>query len=168
MTLLLGVFSFTLSTVEAIQYLTFSSSRAYFAGHSSPQDQVKAAEAKFESLSKTGAYKKLIKKDWFKVEVDAIGNSSEQYESVYEQDIFDGTRTKVTVDLLDMNIPIFGSTVGEMPFVAYVTSFLGRESTAQECMEVVKERYSKILDLGSYRAGTIVEAAYSAFDDNGC
>lgn len=169
MTLLLGVFSFTLSAVEGIQYLTFSSSRAYFAGDLSPQHQTTAGQEKFDELAKTGAYRKLIKKDWFAVDIEAFGNFHEEYNSADEKDVFEGLRAKITVGLLDMNIPIFGSTAGDKPFVAYVTSFLGRESSTQECMEVINQRYEKILDLdSSYRGPTVVESAYTSYDDNGC
>ncbi len=168
MTLLLGAFSFTLSIVEGVQYLTFSSSRAYYAGNLSPQDQINAGQAKFNELAATGSFKKLLKRDWFRVDIDTIGDSHEQYNSSDEKDIFDGVRTKITVGLLEMNIPIFGSTEGENPMVAYLTSFLGRESTTQECMEVVSDRYKEILNLGSYRGNNVIESAYYAFDDNGC
>jgi hypothetical protein len=168
MTLLLGVFSFSLSVVESVQYLTFSSSRAYFAGHINPEEQRKAAEKKFNTLSTTGSYRKLLKKDWFAVSVDKIGDSSEIYNGQEDRDIFEGVRTKIVVGLLELQIPLFGSTKGDTPFEAYITSFLGREPTSEECMSMVTERFNEILKLGSYTGGNVNASSYAVFDDNGC
>ena len=168
MTMLLGVFSFTLSVVEGVQYLTYSSSRAYFAGHLSPADQISAGENKFKDLAATGAYKKLLKKDWFDVVIDKVGDSKDTYDSSDERDIFEGVRAKLTVGILDLEIPFFGQTKGDEPFVTYVTSFLGRESTTEECMAVIQNRYEAILDLDSYRANATNPSAYVPYDDNGC
>jgi hypothetical protein len=168
MTLLLGVFSFTLSVVEGIQYLTFSSSRAYFAGNLSESAQRDAAQKKFDDLSKTSSYKKLLKIDWFKVSIDKIGDSASTYGAEDPKDIFEGVRVKLDVGLLDLKIPFFGSTKGDKPFQTYITSFLGRESTTEECLSMVKKRYEEILKLGAYRTGSVQPGAYVPFDDNGC
>jgi hypothetical protein len=164
MTLLLGVFSFTLSVVESVQYLAFSSSRAYFAGQLSQADQTKAAQDKFKELAATGSYKKLLKKDWFNVTIDEVGDSSKTYGGTEERDIFEGVRAKIVVGLLDLKIPFFGSTTPDSPFTTYVTSFLGRESTTEECMDVINKRYDAIKNLGY----TSPSSNYTPYDDNGC
>jgi hypothetical protein len=164
MTLLLGVFSFTLSVVESVQYLTFSSSRAYFAGQLSKNDQTQAAQKKFKELAATGSYKKLLKKDWFNVTIDDVGDSSKVYGATDDRDIFEGVRTKIVVGLLDLKIPFFGSTTPETPFVTYLTSFLGRESTTEECMDVIEKRYEAIKNLGY----SSPQNDYVPYDDNGC
>jgi hypothetical protein len=168
MTMLLGVFSFSLSVIESVQYLTFSSSRAYFAGNLSQQDQEKSAETKFKELSATGSFQKLLKKDWFNVTIDKVGDSGEVYGATSGKDIFTGVRTKIVVGLLDLKIPFFGSTTPEKPFTTFVTSFLGRESTTEECMDVIKDRYEAILKLGNYGGADSGKNSYVAFDDNGC
>lgn len=168
MTMLLGVFSFTLSVVEGIQYLTYSSSRAYFAGDLSEAAQKSAAQKKFDELSQTGSYKKLLKKDWFNVTVDKIGDSQDTYDSNDKRDIFQGVRVKLVVGLLDLNIPFFGSTKGDTPYETYLTSFLGRESTTEECLQMVDKRYLEILKLDTYQAGSINPRSYVPFADNGC
>lgn len=168
MTLLLGVFSFSLSIVESVQYLTFSSSRAYFAGHINKEEQKKAAETKFKNLSATGSYKKILKKDWFAVTIDTVGDSKEIYGGREERDIFEGVRTKVVVGLLNLQIPLFGSTEGDTPYEAFLTSFLGREPTSEECMGMVSERFNEILRLGAYTGGNVNSSQYAIFDDNGC
>lgn len=168
MTMLLGVFSFSLSVIEGVQYLTFSSSRAYFAGHINPEEQKKAAEAKFAELSATGSYKKLLRKDWFNVTIDKVGDSGQTYGRSDDRDVYEGVRTKIVVGLLELQIPFFGSTKGDTPFETYLTSFLGRESTTQECMDVVKARFEQILKLGAYQGSNIKAQEYAAFDDNGC
>lgn len=166
MTMLLGVFSFTLSIVESVQYLTFSSSRAYFAGHLNEAEQKKAATTKFEELSKSGSYKKLLKKDWFDVTMEDAGDFSKVYDAENDRDIFAGVRSKIVIGLLDLQIPFFGSTTPDAPFTTYLTSFLGRESTTEECMEFVKNRFKGILKLpGSYKG---IESKYNSYDDNGC
>ncbi len=165
MTFLLGIFSFSLSVIEGIQYLTFSSSRAYYAANVTERDQRKAAQDKFDELSKTGSYRKLLKKDWFNVTVDSIGDAGRVYESTSSRDVFTGVRAKVVVGLLNQNLPIFGTTEADTPFVTYVTSFIGRESSVEECMNVVKRRLEAIARVGGY---PVNPANYTAFDDNGC
>ena len=168
MTFLLGVFSFSLSVVEGIQYLTYSSSRAYFAGHLSEKHQQDLAQQKFDELSMTGSFRKLLKKEWFDISVDNIGDNSETYGGSDGKDILTGVRTKVVVGLLNQNIPIFGSTEGENPFVTYMTSFLGREPSMEECMNVVNNRFNAIMALGYTIPTGDVSTEYVSFDDNGC
>jgi hypothetical protein len=167
MTFLLGLFSFTLSVVEGIQYLTYSSSRAYFASHMSEQHQRQAAQRKFNELSATGSYKKLLKKDWFSISIDNIGDNKREYGAEDSLDIFIGVRAKVVANILSQSIPLFGSTEGDTPFVTYTTSFIGREPSMEECMNVVNERFTMLVHQGGYTLPT-PEIKYERFDDNGC
>lgn len=168
-TMVLGFFAFSLSVVESVQYLTFSSSRDYFAGHTTQAKQTELAEKKFNELSKTGSFNTLLRKDWFDVKINKIGNSGNVYgANASTNDIFEGVRTQVTVGLLEFNIPFLGSTEGDQKYETFLTSFLGREPSSAECMEVIDKRYNAILNLDEYRSGTINPSAYMAIDDNGC
>lgn len=171
MTLLLGVFSFSLSVVEGIQYLAFSSSRAYFAGNVSLEEQKKMGQQKFDTLSKDGAYKSFLKKEWFSVTPIGFEDFAKTYEKEDSRDIFEGVRLKIVIGLLDLNLPIFGSTTKDGSYSTYINSFIGREPSSEECMGVVANRMNAILKLSnaSYsNVGSTAKKAYASFDDNGC
>lgn len=159
--------SFTLSVVESIQYMAFSSSRDYFAGHINKQKQEELAEKKLEILKNFGSYKNLLKKEWFDVKYLGSGDFKSDYSSTNPKDVFEGTRLQVTIGFLNFNLPFFGSTEGDQPYVANMTSFIGREPTSEECMDTVSKRLNKLISLGGYATGSL-NPSYVTFDDNGC
>lgn len=159
--------SFTLSVVESIQYMAFSASRDYFAGHINKEKQEGLAQKKFDDLKKDGSYKNLLKKEWFDVKYIGSGDFKGDYSSSDPKDIFQGSKLQVTIGFLNFNLPFFGSTEGDQPYVANVTSFIGREPTSEECMGVVNSRFDKLLSLDGYATGSLTPN-YVKFDDNGC
>ena len=168
-TLILGIFSFTLSISESIQYLAFSSSRAYFAGHKNQQKQIELGEKKFSELKATGAYKKFLQKDWFDTKLLGIGDFASEYSKSDTKDIFEGARLQVDIGILNFNIPLFGSTENDSgKYTTFITSFIGREVSSDECMNVIANRFNGLLDLAPYNTGTIDAGRYISFDDNGC
>lgn len=164
---LLGL-SFTLSVVESIQYLAFSTSRDYFAAHENLQKQEDLAKKKFETLKTAGSYKTLLRKDWFDVKYIGSGDFAQDYSSTHPNDIFKGTKLNVTIGFLNFNLPLFGSTEGDSPYKTNIASFLGREPSSSECMSLVRNRFQALLALDNYKMGSIVPESYIAFDDNGC
>lgn len=169
-TVVFGMFCFTLSLIEIIQYTAYSSSRAYFAGNIDRAAQIRLAENVFDKLvNGKFAYFLSPKKDWFIITPN-FGDFSNLYGGADGRDVFIGARFNVQAKLLGMTIPFVGSTERENGYKTTVTSFLGREVTSKECMEMIEPRYTRIkaLDESYGLATTTSGTGYVAFDDNGC
>lgn len=174
--------TFTLSMAEVAQYVAFSTSRAFAAGHKTSGDQKKSATDKFDSLMNSPALKpifSLVDGTWFKLSspdirggkniLDASGDFSNDYATTRVPAL--GVRLTFTPNILSLKLPFLGSTSldGE-PFSANVTSFLFREPTSEEeCMAQVAKRYEAILDLDPrYRNLPSKPDKYLPLEDNGC
>lgn len=169
-----GMFCFTLSLVEIIQYTAYSSSRAYFAGHIDKKHQDDLARAVFSKLTEGNRSKDNFKfflaknRDWFDIQIQ-IGDFSSQYGRQQPTDVLEGVRLQVKAKILEFAVPFLGSTV-KNGYTTNVTSFLGREVTTSECLQMVQQRAALIqaLDTNRYGQATNMTNTYYAFDDNGC
>ena len=176
--------TFTLSMAEVAQYITYSTSRAYAAGHVDQDMQDKIARDKFASLMANKVLKPLFSStadgSWFQLsnlEIRGGGPSGQNFNSDYTYDSDErtphvGARVTFSPKLLNMKVAFLGSTSldGE-PFGAKLTAFLIREPTFRECWDLqVKKRYNAILNLDSrYKilAGAR-QNEYAPLEDNGC
>lgn len=169
--------TFTLTVVEVAQYSTFASARVYMAGHKNEITQKQLASDKYlELTTKNKTFTPLFKGGWFKVREPFIGNIvtyMPEYGSNEAGSAFWGTATVFEALILQMQIPIFGSTdPSEKGFKTTIGSYLGREPAADECTAFAKARWSGILNLkpsqgASYSTGTTA-AGYTAIVDDGC
>lgn len=169
MTLLLGVFSFSLAIIESTQYIAYSASRAYFPAHINEETQKRMADEKFEELTKSSGFKSFLKPDLFKISVDRIGDTGDIYQRATTKDILDGVRLKIILEILDIQLPGLGTTQGQ-PYETFVTSLLGRESTSEECQNFIQQRFNALLNVpgSTYSSSSIQPEQYFAFEDNGC
>ena len=167
MTMLLGVFSFSLAVVESTQYIAFSASRAYFPSHKNQEKQRELAQKKFDELTKSSGFSSFLKPDLFKITVDRIGDASDIYQKADPKDVLEGIRLKIVLGILDIQIPGLSSSDGK-PFETFVTSLIGRESTSEECQTFMEQRFQALTSLSTYQSSSIQPGAYFAFDDNGC
>lgn len=167
MTLLLGVFSFSLAIVEGVQYIAFASSRAYYPSHINVETQRRLAQEKFEELTKSSGFSGFIKPDLFQVTVEGIGDASQVHRREDFRDILEGVRLKVVISMLNINIPGLGGSSDE-PYETFINSYLGRESTAQECQAFMQQRFQALLEEPGYSSSVIQPQSYFAFEDNGC
>lgn len=181
--------SLTLTMAEVVQYVTFSSARAFYAGDLNEQKQRDAANQKFVQLTTDPAIEPLLNSGWFELGTQITGsNIPENYPPLsdlatsqgYRQDrsTFHGSLVYFISNVLDFNIPFYGSTVndelrgGKDHFGTYIASFLGREVTQEECQLYLEERWEKIKALDTQGAAAYSNAGgndyYLAMADNGC
>lgn len=167
MTFLLGVFSFSLAIIEGAQYITFSASRSYFASHISEQKQKELAEQKFNNLKKSKGLENLLSPNIVSLDLDRIGDAGDIYKRQDYRDVLEGVRSKVTVEMLSVSLPGLGGT-GNDSFETFMTSFIGRESTTEECFSFVQGRFQALIGIPEYSSPSIQSQSYFPFDDNGC
>ncbi len=180
----LFVFTFTFTVVDISQYIAFSTSRAFIAGHLTPDDQVKMATNKFNQFLGPGGNKELLplfKNGWYELsapDIRGAGESGKSFESDYglgsesKNSSYTGIRLRFNAKLLMLNFGILGSTSKSGDgFFANVTGLMIREPTTEECKKqfTLDNRYRAILDLdprfNDYR-GT--SDKYLEMEDNGC
>lgn len=174
--------TFTLSMAEIAQYITFSTSRAYVAGHIDPDKQTEMGRNKFSNLMANNVLSPLFSTkgtSWFtlsNLELRGGGASgkdfAEDYPYVEDRIPQTGARLTFSARVLALRIAFLGRTTedGEAPS-AKLTAFLIREPTQQECWELqVKKRYDAIINLDS-RFATLADKyrnKYVPMEDNGC
>lgn len=185
-TLVLFSFALTLTAVEMTQYLTFTSARAYFAGHIDQSKQSEMASKKYDALLATEGYSFLNKSSWFEIGNRYIGNLEGHPEpdmkgylpSAGNPNRFEGVVVSFIARILSMSSPLFGSSEPSgdgtgNTFVTRIASYLGREPTTFECKKFIEERWKHIRQLSvsggnaSYSTGTNNNAYYPMMD-NGC
>ncbi|PIU00375.1 MAG: hypothetical protein COT74_05440 [Bdellovibrionales bacterium CG10_big_fil_rev_8_21_14_0_10_45_34] len=181
-TILLAV-SYTLSIAEVVQYVAYSSSRAYFAANVTEDAQKSRAQAKFDSLLGAPGIKNLVQPRWITLNhepsseesIIRIDNFTTEYEGVRNE--FVGVQIPFTAKALELRIPFFGSTASEdgKGFQATINSYLGREPSEFECKEFVNERWQRIQQLRVERGAGYSEffkgedaTKYAPIADNGC
>ncbi|WP_413559312.1 hypothetical protein [Bdellovibrio sp. HCB209] len=174
--------TFTLSMAEIGQYITFSASRAYVAGHIDPDKQMEMGRNKFANLMANSTLAPLFStKDsaWFKLsnlELKGGGQSGDDFSSdyTYAEDRVPQTGARLTFSarVLNLRLPFLGSTTEDNePPSAKLTALLIREPTQQECWDLqVKKRYDAIINLDS-RFAVLADRyrnKYVPMEDNGC
>lgn len=177
--------SLTLSVVESIQYVTYSSARNYFSAAMNESEQRDNAYLKFQSLASSDALAPLLTSGWFELAgvptIGDVGNNqgplSDYKAHDVSQNLFNGTVVYFVSKVLEFNIPFYGSTVndelrGGDEFGAYIGSYLGREVSQEECEDFLRVRWEKIKALSTGSAAPYSEAKgdnyYVGFADNGC
>jgi hypothetical protein len=191
--LVIMTFSATLSTVEVVQYMTYSAARNYFAGNVNEPRQKQLAAAKFAELKQSRVIAPLLNGGWFEVPDEKIiidFNIPAKYQEFQEyaegqapeRNLFHGVIVLLNAKILSFQVPFFGSTQkgGNKKnrgsgFSTYITAFLGREPTFEECSEVFnEERWKKIKKLPNNRGASTYDQAkssdsdYVVMNDNGC
>lgn len=199
MIMMLFAFTVTLSMLEIGQYIAFSTARSYSVAHQDQNRQTAIARSKFESFTKSANFPKLsplLSNGWFEIDQKSLdirgggqgsagsGGLTFNEEYGYEGNGLpqEGIRFKLKAKILKMNIPFMGSIDNDDDFGTYITGFIFREPTADECNKsmAVNIRYSAIKALDSSnrfsRAISNVQAYgghpgdrdYFPLEDNGC
>lgn len=192
--MMMFAFATTLSMIEVAQYVAFSTSRAHAAGHETQSRQIELGRAKFASFTKTSSFPAiapLLTNDWFEMDPSSLDIRGGGQESGGSQLTFDGeygsddiglpktgVRFRFRAKVLKMNLPLLGILSEDDDFGTWVTGFMIRESTSEECRSTMEEniRYSAIrrLDQGNRfeRAVSTPSAGktgdYFPMEDNGC
>lgn len=178
--------SFTLAMSEVAQYISFSTARAFSAGHLDTDKQNTMGFDKFKELVNRPVLKELFANSngssWFTLDQPIIKNgfNGENFNSDYPgvevpqwRVPLIGVKTVFKPNLLNLKIPFLGSTTEnqDQGFSAKVTSFLIREPSAKECLDQMKVRNDEILKLSSrynILGGKVSPTSYVALEDNGC
>lgn len=166
----------TLTTVEITQYMTYASARNYLVSHKSEDKQRELASEKFAQLFSHPVVLPLFSNGWFKLDIPFVGINNDYQTHPIETYLFRGTNVSLTANMLDFNIPFFGSTSSDKTedggFRTTVGSYLGMEVPIDNCVQFTQFRWTWIKTLDSvYSGGTYPansEGSYRLITDNGC
>jgi len=173
--ILLGL-CLTMAVVEVSQYVAFATSRTYFGSHLNEEEQIKRAEAKFDKLIKNRSLKNILNGDWYNVSHIQTGDLRNFYPPQnldHDSDTFFGTRISLNAKVLNIRIPLLGSSEGEGEgegYVSYLNSFLGREPNFDECMNFTKQRWARFVSRFPLQnsSNQSADGVYAVIADNGC
>lgn len=188
---LLFVVCFTFFMVEVTQYITFSSARSYLAAHDTNQKQLEMGNQKFLQLtqSELSPVKGILGNlKWYQISSPLIGKFGDDgfnYPQVEgqvlldeydvtrpDQNTFWGIRVEFIPKVLDFSVPFVGSTnekgegTGEI-FKSNIQSFLGREVSADECLNMQANRWNLIKSKSS-KYSQYPNMNLPKVADNGC
>lgn len=169
---------FTLSMAEVAQYISFSTARAYFAGHVSQSAQRDAGLLKYQQLASRQPFRSLFFKPggFFALPSQPLlGDFNSEYpQPGADSDSYVGARIKFRANILEFRVPIWGSV--EAPdgdgFSADVSTYLMREPSSDECMNnwnAADGRFTGMKRLDpAYSTGFRFPEKYYVITDNGC
>jgi hypothetical protein len=168
--------SLTLTVVEVTQYITYASARNYYASHYNGDAQEILATQKHQELISHPVFAPLFSNGWFEIQRNpTVGSAALQNPNRVilngGNDTFYGTSTEFLANMLDFEIPFYGSTASEDGgFRTRVASYLGRESTFVECQRFITQRWERIKELHqSYQNGDYPQGGrFFEMFDNGC
>lgn len=188
---LLFVVCFTFFMVEVTQYISFSTARSYLAAHDTNQKQVDMATQKYINLtqSNSSAVKGIMNNlKWYQISPPLIGKFGDDgfnhpnitgqvllddYKVARpDQNTFWGVRIEFIPKVLDFSVPLVGFTnekekgTGEI-FKTNIQSFLGREPSSQECLDLNVNRWN-LIRTKSAKYGQYQNITLSRVADNGC
>ncbi|MCH2534652.1 MAG: hypothetical protein MK008_09455 [Bdellovibrionales bacterium] len=188
---LLFVVCFTFFMVEVTQYITFSSARSYLAAHNTNQKQLEMGNQKFLQLtqSELSPVKGILGNlKWYQISSPLIGKFGDdgfnypqvegqvlldEYDvTTSDQNTFWGMRVEFIPKVLDFSVPFVGSTnekgegTGEI-FKSNIQSFLGREVSSEECLNMQTNRWNLIKSKSS-KYSQYPNMAMPKVADNGC
>lgn len=181
----------TLSAIEIAQYFAYSTARTYTVAHVSEAKQLDLAKRKFKSLVSNPEISPLLgasedegmfvlKEPEFR---GGTGSTSQPtfndtYASQNHEGFpFTGVRIELIVNVLKKNYPMLGKTYSdsENAFSTYLTAFIFREPTREECLENMKiQRYNLILGLDTRFSNLGASGIHkysereATVEDNGC
>ncbi len=194
--ILIFVLTFTLTTIEIAQYITWSAARSYAVGNLSEADSNKAATTKYKNL--TGMFPLLTgqgnSSPWFEmslkpiigaaVEAQVSPSSSRDNKDSGQQirQSWDGVAADIDLKLFKgLQIPFLGKIISDPESLVFkVRSHLMRHPSEDECLSFFKDKYQKgILQLktpkdlspgGGQTEWKDIPAAASIvlIEDNGC
>ncbi len=162
--------SMTLTSIELAQYIAFSVSRDYLPAHVNPEKQTALAQLKYDELMAKPALKAFFQPGWFELKFLGARDYQPDYDDVISgsHNQMSGAEIQLRAKLLAFNVPFFGRTADGDGLQTKVNSYLGREPTAAECIEMTSQRWKKIkesLNIGGYNIG---DNGYFPITDDGC
>ncbi len=181
LTILTFAMTFTLSTVEVVQYLVYSASRAHAAGNLNVAAQKSAAQAKYEQLKSSVALKPLFNGNWFEISdsrnLEIRSGNGDNFEKDYpsadgaNKPNMQGVRTSFTAKILEMRWPFIGSVTPEDGgFTTRLNAIIIREVSHEECVNYMKERVNALWGMdGRFSKFRKTSSDFATpWEDNGC
>lgn len=180
LTLATFALTFTLSTVEAYQYVIYSTSRAHAAASFDVDTQKKSAIAKYNQLTNSEALKSLFSNGWFEVskgdQLEIRSGNGDNFEKDYaatdNKKNLQGVRGTFKSKLMEMRLPFLGSISPEGDgFSARLNAILIREVSHKECVEFMEKRAEELWTFdGSNRFSKFKKSSNidTPWEDNGC
>jgi hypothetical protein len=177
MTILTFALTFTLSTVEIVQYMVFSASRAHAAANFDVDSQQKAARDKYNSLIGNKTFAPLFQNGWFEAPASKLeirsgnGVNFEQEYSPTSRPAAQGVRVTFKANLLELKLPLVGDVTSPSGngFEAKVNALLIREISQKECLEYMDQRVDSLWNLSPGIQRFRYQSSYvTPWEDNGC
>ncbi len=161
MTLVTFALTFTLSTVEVAQYVTFSASRAHAAGNYDAASQKKQAQLKYDELMGNSEIAPLFTNGWFKIskssDLEIRSGSGDNFEKDYPvaqgsgRGTHQGVRMNLAANILEMRLPLLGNITPDGDgFKTKLSALLIREPSQQECYKYMELRKDALFDNGNF------------------
>lgn len=188
LTTFLFAMCFSFTVIEIAQYISFSSTRAALPAHKTPEDQQRRAQAKVDALLAHPELVPLLTNGWFELKLKdmRLGRNPsdfyDQYESAQRNEVGGfyipsaGVRLNLTAKILNLNLGPLGKLESESGngFNLTLGSMMFREPSQDECMQLIRERYRKIVN-PSDSSGAVYSTiatptmdSYVPMEDNGC
>ena len=183
--LTLGVFvlifamTFTMSVVEVVQYITYSSARAMIASNKDPETQLEAARRKYSLLVGEGSPARGFLQGWYAVsspgELDIRTGVDRDFSADLgggedPRGVFMGVSTRFVAKILNLSVPFLGSSSDgeEGSFATRISTILIRESSQKECHTWYDQRVQAIGSLRASQAPYFKSEEVKRMEDNGC
>lgn len=177
--------TFSLATVEVVQYITWSAARAHSAANKSKNESRMAALSKFNNLKSQFPLLTGISGNWFmlgapQINEDAAGNGFGNLDKRNSADgspeprhPFIGVSSELELKLFaGLKIPFLGKITNDPNLFKFqVRSFMLRNPSQEECIRffIRENRFVQgIVPMQSWGALPIDAQAYTALEDNGC
>ena len=178
---------YTFTVIEIVQYISYSATRAALPSNKTFEAQKSRATTKVTQLISNQVLAPLFQNGWFGVTIKdmKLGEDSADFNSTeYKMDPIGGAspvpfyvpaagvRLNLQVKLLEMNLGPLGKIESDNGngFALTLGSMMFREPSQQECNDLIKQRYQKILNLDQLYnsiAGPAVQSAVP-MEDTGC
>lgn len=161
MTMLTFSMTYTLSTVEVVQYIVFSSARAQAAANFDIDSQKKEAQLRYGKLANNPVLAPLFKNGWFEIsnadQVEIRPGEGDNFQRDYPaagggRPTYQGVRTRFVARILEMRIPLLGKVTPDDDggFSTRITAFLIREPSQKECLDYMNKRKDELFDNGNF------------------
>lgn len=181
LTILTFAMTFTLSTVEIVQYIVYSTSRAHAAGNFDVTAQKAEARKKYKELISSPAFAPLFANGWFEISSEAQleirSGNGENFENEYaasgNRKNLQGVRTTLKATVLEQRLPFLGRVTSEDDgFKTRLNAIIMREVSQKECLDYMDERARALkTTLGGGRfssLGNPTKPVTTPWEDNGC
>ncbi|MFN8791155.1 MAG: hypothetical protein ACK5Y2_06840 [Bdellovibrionales bacterium] len=185
---------FTFTVVELAQYVSFSAARAAVPAQKDSATQKQKATERVAKLLANPELAPLFRNGWFELSLKDIrlGETPSDYYEMYEsrdrKNVIEtgqgssfyipaaGVRLTLRAKILELNLGPLGKIESESGngFNLTIGSMLFREPSQEECQQLIRERYQKIVNPpngGTFPYSSIAGQtlnAYVPMEDNGC